>query len=237
VSKTVVVLGAAGRTGRLIVEEALRAGHRVTAAVRAPEKFTIAGPEPRVAQAPEKLADPRVRETPEKVAVTSPGPRVARADVRDPDSLREAIRGTDAVVSAIGPAGRKSLNLYSDGARAIVTAMRQTGAGRLLAITSVGVRHDDPHFSWWYRSLIRPLGADLYADMGRLEETVRATELDWTFVRPTYLQDREPTGVYRTVDNCTPQNGWRITRGDVARFIVAELDLHRWSRRAPSLAE
>jgi putative NADH-flavin reductase len=224
-SKHVVVLGAAGRTGRLIVEEALRAGHRVTAAVRAPEKFAVTGPDPRTEQAPNQRT------------ATDPGLRVVRADIRDPGSLREAIRASDAVVSAVGPAGRKSGNLYSDGARAIVTAMRETGVGRLLAITSVGVRHDDPHFSWWYRSLIRPLGADLYADMGRLEEIVRATDLDWTFVRPAYLQDRAPTDVYRAVDNSTPANGWRITRGDVARFIVAELDLHRWSRRAPSLAE
>jgi putative NADH-flavin reductase len=66
---------------------------------------------------------------------------------------------------------------------------------------------------------------------------VRDSGLDWTFVRPTYLQDREPTGAYRVTDNSTPKGGWRITRADVARFIVEELDACRWSRRAPSLAE
>ena len=87
------------------------------------------------------------------------------------------------------------------------------------------------------RGLIRPIGANLYADMARMEHIVRDSDLDWTFVRPTYLQDREPTGSYRVTDNTTPQGGRRITRTDVARFIVEELDAHRWSRQAPSLAE
>jgi putative NADH-flavin reductase len=207
-SVNVVVLGAAGRTGRLIVAEALRHGHHVTAAVRNPASV------------------PGI-----------PGLRVRRADVRDADSLRAAIEGHDAVVSAIGAPGRKSTNLYSEGARATVSAMRAGGVDRLLAITSVGVRPDDPHHSWWYRSLIRPLGADLYADMARMERIVRDSGLDWTFVRPTYLQDREPTGRYRATDDSTPEGGWRIARTDVARFIVEELDAHRWSRQAPSLAE
>jgi putative NADH-flavin reductase len=204
----VVVLGAAGRTGRLIVAEALRAGHRVTAAVRTPSAFPDAE-----------------------------GLRVERADVRDPESLRDVIRGRDVVVSAIGPAGRKPANLYSDGARATVAAMRETGVDRLLAITSVGVRPDDPHHAWWYRGLIRPIGKDLYDDMARLEEIVRESPLDWTFIRPTYLQDREPTGPFRVTDNSTPAGGWRITRTAVATFIVEELEARRWSRRAPSLSE
>jgi len=139
-STDVIVLGAAGRTGRLIVAEALTSGHRVTAAVRNPASMPPA-----------------------------PGLRVERADVRDAESLRAVIAGQDAVVSAIGAPGRRADNLYSDGARATVAAMRAGGVRRLLAITSVGVRHDDPHHAWWYRGLIRPIGADLYADMARLE--------------------------------------------------------------------
>jgi len=192
----------------LIVAEALRSGHRVTAAVRNPASIPA-----------------------------TQGLRVERADVRHTASLRAVIQGHDAVVSAIGPAGRRAGNLYSDGARATVAAMQACGVARLLAITSVGVRHDDPHHAWWYRSLIRPIGADLYADMARMEQLVRDSDLDWTFVRPTYLQDREPTGAYRVTNNSTPKGGWRITRTDVARFIVEELEAHRWSRRAASLAE
>jgi putative NADH-flavin reductase len=196
----VIVLGAAGRTGHLIAEEAARAGHHVTAAARSTDGMV-------------------------------------RADIRDEASLRAAIAGHDVVVSAVGPPGRKAGHLYSDGARATVAAMRATGVPRLLALSSVGVRHDDPHAAWWYRALVRPIGADLYADMRGMEDIVRATDLDWTFVRPTYLRDHPPTGTYRVTDNATPPGGWRITRTDLARFIVAELTERHWSRRAPSLAE
>jgi putative NADH-flavin reductase len=75
-STNVVVLGAAGRTGRLIVAEALRSGHRVTAAVRNPASIPA-----------------------------TQGLRVERADVRDTNSLRAVIQGHDAVVSAIGAGG------------------------------------------------------------------------------------------------------------------------------------
>jgi putative NADH-flavin reductase len=142
-SINVVVLGAAGRTGRLIVAEAQRSGHHVTAAVRDPAGIPAA-----------------------------PGVRVERADVRDAESLRAVIEGHDAVVSAVGASGRQAGNLYSDGARAIVSAMQATEVKRLLAVTSVGVRHDDPHHAWWYRGLIRPVGADLYADMARMKQIV-----------------------------------------------------------------
>jgi uncharacterized protein YbjT (DUF2867 family) len=43
-----VVLGATGRTGRLVVEQALAAGHTVTALVRSPEKLPTGSPNLRV---------------------------------------------------------------------------------------------------------------------------------------------------------------------------------------------
>ncbi|MCS7478539.1 NAD(P)-dependent oxidoreductase [Umezawaea endophytica] len=197
----VVVLGAAGRTGRLVVEEAVRAGHEVTAAVRSPAAFTGGG-------------------------------LVVRADVRDPDSVRAAVAGHDVVVSAIGPSGRHAHGLYSDCARALVSA----DVDRVVAITSGGVRDDDPNFSFWYRHLVRPLARDLYGDMRLMEAVLRDSRAEWTFVRPARLLDEEPTGVYRVLDGETPKGGWQVPRADVARFVVEELDARRWSKAAPTIA-
>jgi putative NADH-flavin reductase len=212
----VVIFGANGRTGRLIVEEALRAGHDVTAAVRTPEKF------------------------PPVTVGTSNGQgtlAVVRADVRDPTSVQAAIAGHDAVISAIGPPGRRALGLYSEGARALVTAMKRTGVNRVLAISSAGVRHDDPHLALWYRCVARTLLKELYDDMRLMESIVRESPLDWTFVRSSHLQDKEPTGRYRVQDGETPRGGWKVTRTDLARFIIRELDEHRWSHAAPTVAQ
>jgi putative NADH-flavin reductase len=206
----VIVFGAAGRTGRLVVEEALRAGHEVTAAMRTPVDLP---------------------------PVTGTTPRVERVDVRNPEGVRDAVDGHDAVVSAIGPPGRKPNGLYSQAARSLVPAMTAAGVDRVIAITSGGVHRDDPNFTFWYRHLFRPLVEDLYEDMRLMESTIRASPLDWTFVRPAHLQDQPPTGAYRVRDGGNPEGGWKITRTDVARFIAGELAEHRWSRAAPTLAQ
>ena len=215
----VLVLGATGGSGRHVVEEALRAGHRVTAAVRDPAKF-------RALDVAAGLAD-------DVAARLS----VVRADVRDADSLRSAVGGHDAVVSAIGPPGRRAGGLYSAGARATVAAMEAAGVDRFVGITSAGVRYDDRELAPWYRYLVRPLLSDVYGDMIAMERIVRASSLEWTLVRPVLLVDRDPTDTYRVLDGATPARGRTITRGDVARFIVGELSEHRWSGRAPTLAQ
>ncbi|MYV97585.1 SDR family oxidoreductase [Streptomyces sp. SID3343] len=212
----VIVFGANGRSGRLIVREALNLGHDVTAAVREPARW----------QPP--------------TAEGTPGqgkPNVVRADVRDADSVRSAVEGHDIVISAIGPSGRHAHRLYSDAARALVSGMEGAGVTRLIAITSGGVHHRDPNFPWWYRNLVSSLARELYDDMRLMEAIVRESGVDWTFVRPARLQDEPPTDNYRVLDASNPKGGRKVTRTDLARFIARELDEHRWSHAAPTLAE
>lgn len=214
--RNVLVLGAGGGTGRHVVETALRAGHRVTAGVRDPGKFRALG------------------------AAADLGPErpltVARVDVRDAESLTSAVEGQDAVVFAAGPPGRRAEGIYSQGARAVVAAMARHRVDRFIGVTSAGLRYDDTELALWYRLLVRPLLRELYADMGVMEQIVRASSLDWTLVRPVLLLDRAPTGDYRVLDAATPTRGRTITRADLAHFIVGELDRSEWSRRAPTLA-
>lgn len=212
----IIVFGANGRTGHLVVREALHLGHDVTAAVREPAGWQPPTPE------------------------DSPGmgkSNVVRADVRDAAGVRSAVEGHDVVVSAIGPPGRHARGLYSDAARTLVSAMEAAGVPRLIAVTSGGVHHRDPNFPWWYRNLVTPLVRELYDDMRLMETIVRRSAVDWTFVRPARLQDEPPTGKYRVLDASNPKGGRKVTRTDLARFIARELDEHRWSRAAPTLAE
>ncbi|GAA4881010.1 NAD(P)-dependent oxidoreductase [Actinomycetospora straminea] len=217
VPRHVLVLGAGGGSGRQVVSAALRAGHRVTAGVRDPDRFRALG------LGADLDEDRR--------------PVVARVDVRDGESLAPAVEGQDVVVFAAGPPGRRAEALYSDGARATVAAMERCGVERFIGITSAGVRDDDPELALWYRVLVRPLLRELYADMRAMERTVRASSLDWTFVRPVLLLDRDPTGTYRVLDGTTPARGRTITRADLAAFVVGEVDRPRWSRRSPTLAQ
>lgn len=204
-----VVFGANGATGHVIVEEALRAGHVVTAAVRDPATFRP------------------VRDAPLDVV---------RADIRDLDSVRAAVTGHDAVISAIGPAGRKADGLYSSGACTLVAAMVTGGVGRLVALSSSGARQDDPNHPLWYRVVARTLMGELYGDMRLMEDIVRDSPLDWTFVRPARIVDGPPTGVYRVEDGVNPKGGTSVTRADLARFVVHAVDDNHWSRCFPTIA-
>ena len=118
----IIVFGANGRTGRIIVAKALEAGHEVTAAVRNPEAFSDFHPSTRGS---EKL-------------------HVVKADVNSPASVHAAVRGMNAAISAIGT-GRKPNGLYSNGTRVIVNALIAEHVQRFICISSGGVYHDDPN--------------------------------------------------------------------------------------------
>ncbi|MBW0101627.1 NAD(P)-dependent oxidoreductase [Pseudonocardia sp. KRD291] len=207
---SIVVFGPNGATGRVIVEEALRAGHSVTAAVRRPELF--------------------MKDEPDDVA----RPQIARADVRDLESVRSAIAGHDAVVSAIGPAGARAKGLYSAAAHNLVTAMSDHGPRRLVVLSSAGARRDDPHHALVYRILARTVMNELYSDMRAMEDILRTSTLDWTVVRPGQIVD-EPAGAYEVLDGLTPKGNPSIPRSDLARFVVSQVDNAEWSHKYPTL--
>jgi putative NADH-flavin reductase len=209
---SLVVFGANGATGHLIVQEALRAGHGVTAAVRDPGAF--------------RAVPGELRDAP--LAVT-------RADIRDLGAVRSAVTGHDAVISAIGPRGRHADKLYSEGARTLVTAMRACGVRRLVALSSSGARRDDPNHPLWYRVVARTVMNELYGDMRLMEDIVRDSPLDWTFVRPGRIVDEPPAGTYRVLDGANPEGGTSIPRIDLARFVIRATGDKRWSHRLPTI--
>lgn len=210
----IVVLGAAGRTGRLIVDASLHSGHDTLAIVRSPERADL----PRHA----KL-------------------EIGTSDALDAVSLGRILRADDVVVSAIGPSGRKSDGLYANAAAAVVaatavvTATAGTGSQRFIAITSSGVRSGDPGHPWWYRTFLRPLMRNTYNDMARMESVVAASTLDWTFVRPGRLLDAPATGNYRVEDGTNPPGGVSISRQDLADFVIACIEHDTWNRKHPTI--
>lgn len=207
-TRRLVVLGAGGRTGRLILDSALRDGHRTVAVVRSPER---AGLEPR-----DNL-------------------ELATADARDAGSLRQILRPGDAIISALGPSGRNSDGLYTSVAEAVSAAARDSGAKRFVGITSSGVRTDDPNHPWWYRTILVPLMRNTYGDMRRMESIIAASSLEWTFVRPGRLLDENATGTYRVEDGTNPRGGVAVPRADVADLVVTCALGPEWSRQHPTI--
>lgn len=77
---------------------------------------------------------------------------------------------------------------------------------------------------------------ELYDDMREMEAIVSASTLDWTLVRPAYLTNQPGRGRWRVLDKVNPRRGWRISRHDLATFLIDQLDSAEWSRRHPTLA-
>ncbi|WP_315503512.1 NAD(P)H-binding protein [Actinomyces radicidentis] len=195
----VVVFGAAGPTGELLVRQALAWGLEVVAVTRRAGAYPLSH---------DHLT-------------------VARADATDPSQVEAAVAGADAVVSVLGTRySRGPITLYSTSARAIIAAMSRHGVRRLVATSSSAANPwVDPGWSWIERNVARRildrLGATLYEDMRRMEQIVRASNLEWTIMRPLGLANMEaPTQYAVRVDHIA---GKQTARRDLASAILDEL--------------
>jgi uncharacterized protein YbjT (DUF2867 family) len=205
--KKILVLGATGGTGRWIVSQALARGYEVVALVRSLEK-----------------------------ARDLKGAKLVVGDARDARSLREALKGVDAVVSALGtPASPfREVTLLSEVTRALVEAMKAAGVSRLVAITGMGAGDSRGHGGFVFDKLIFPLLLrKVYADKDRQEAIVRQSGLDWVLVRPVVLNDKTGSGTVRALTDLSEVHGGTISRQDVASFVLDQVSDERWLRQAP----
>lgn len=106
----ITILGANGKTGTLLVEQALAAGHEVTALVR------------------------RVG-----AAVNRPHLSVVRGDATDADAVAAASQGADVVISALGQGSKKS-SLMTDAVTAVIAASKASGFKRFILLSGVMVK-------------------------------------------------------------------------------------------------
>jgi putative NADH-flavin reductase len=149
--------------------------------------------------------------------------------------LRAAIPGHDALLSALGIRSLRASTLLSDATREIVGTMQAQGVRRIICESSLGVGETrgqlGPLYSWL---LIPLLLRHVFADKERQEAIIRATALDWTIVQPAALTNGPRTGTYR-VGACAGRLFPRISRADVAHFMIEELEHARHVRHVAPL--
>lgn len=191
------IFGATGATGTSLVGQALAAGHDVTAVVRDPARLTLA---------PGRQA------------------RVITADVMDPAAISLAVADADAVLTVIGPRGTGPTTVSRDSVSSIIQAMRKNGVRRLLAVTGSIVA--DEGESPYLRYLIKPIARRTFlrhvtADMRGAEQEIRASDLDWTILRPPSLSDKPSPGSYRTAVDRSLPHAFTIPRADLAACMLS----------------
>jgi len=190
------IFGATGGTGTQLAEQALAAGHEVTAVVRDPARLAIP---------------------------SHPCLQVVTANIMDPASIRPAVTGADAVLTAVGPRSAGPSTVMADSVRSIAAAMDKAGTRRLLALS--GSIAADGGEGLFLRYLLKPLARRTFlrhvcADMRQAEAEVARTGLDWTVVRPPQLTDRPATGKYRTAAERDVPRGFRVSRADLASYML-----------------
>ena len=203
----VIVFGGTGSIGRLVVEQAIEQGDDVTLFTR--DRAAVRQPDPRV--------------------------HVVEGNVFDAQALAPVLAGHDAVVITLG-GGRKG-GVRARGTAAIIEAMRATEVRRLVVQSTIGVGDSREQLNFfWKRLMFGLLLRGAYADHVEQERQTRASGLDWTIVRPGSFTDGPRTGSYRRGFGPQEKTTLKVSRADVAEFVVEQLTDDTWLRQAPSLA-
>jgi putative NADH-flavin reductase len=204
----VALLGGTGRIGGLLLAQALESGHEVTVLARNTDALTAAG-----------------------------GLTVINGDATDAQAVAATVDGSEAVLSALGPRGAKAPSLLESAARNTVVAMGKAGARRLICVSAAGAFIDsDPNMNAVVKFILPKIFATQFADVRAMEQVIRASDLDWTLVRPTRLVNSGLTQKYRTAPDYASPGGRKISRADVAHFIGTVLEQDAWLKAAPALA-
>jgi uncharacterized protein YbjT (DUF2867 family) len=206
----ILVLGATGATGRLIVGKALAEGHDVVALVRSKAK-----------------------------AENLTGAELVEGDARDAAALTSAIAGCDAVVSSLGTAMSpfREVTLLSTATQALVGVMERQNIRRLVCITGLGAGDSRGHGGFFFDRLFLPLLLrKVYEDKDRQEDAIRGSTLDWTIFRPMVLTDKPARGGIKALTDLSGVHGGTIARADVADFVVQQLTADTWLRKSPLIS-
>jgi putative NADH-flavin reductase len=210
------IFGANGSTGRILTEQALAAGHTVTAFTRHADGFPIRH---------ERL-------------------QVLQGDALDLAAVETAVTGQDAVLSSLGTRySRKPITLYSAGVANIVQAMHDHGVSRLVcvssSVTDPVTRSEDTGGGVVFEKVLKPfitnvIGKTMYADLLRMEELVSTSDLDWTIVRPSGLFDTPTVTEYRLAEGFLPEHF--TSRADLAACMLQQAASDQYRRKILAVA-
>jgi putative NADH-flavin reductase len=209
----VAIFGASGVTGKLLTQRSLAAGYQVTALLRNPKKF---------------LTHDRLN--------------VIQGSVFEPSPVRQTIEGADVVLSALGANSLRKEDVLERAVPQIIAAMQHAATQpkpihRIIVLGSAGALPDSlgkqPAWRRWivqnilYNTLLKWPVASQISQWNNLSHS----DLDWTMVMPPMLTNTPARGTYRIDGDALPPNGSRISREDVADFMMQQINSPQWIRK------
>jgi hypothetical protein len=215
----ILVLGATGPTGILLVREALAAPwkHTVVLYVRSPEKI------------PEDIS-------------THPAVTVVKGELDDVHAISTAMDGIQAVVSALGPSVKRgpfhpSGTPLAHGYSHIITAMSSHNVKRLIALGTASITDPNDKFSYQFWVLVNgvaTLARNAYKDVVAIGGVIRGegAELEWTIARVPVLTDQQSGEVTAGYVGDGKARIY-LSRLAFAVFVLGELEQKQWIHKAP----
>ncbi len=204
-----IIFGATGTIGRQLVLQALAMGHQVTAFVRDPAR----------------MAD-----------IQHTNLTFATGDAFSATDVRKAMQGQDAALVALG-AGRKG-GIRAEGTKNVLEAMQQTGVRRLVCQSTLGCGDSQGNLNFFWKNVM--FGwflKDAFLDHELQERHIRNSAVDWTIVRPAAFTDGPATGQFRHGFPAKDRSiTLKISRADVAMFMLSQLDSDLYLRKTPGLS-
>ncbi|AYD48100.1 NAD(P)-dependent oxidoreductase [Arachidicoccus soli] len=215
----ILILGATGRTGRLIVEEAIKQGHALNVLVRDIHKIPFDSKSINVFQ----------------------GTPARRED------LAAAMQGCDLLISALSIARASDApwsklitpeNFISECVKNIIAEAGQQNIQRLISISAWGVGDTNKDIPFWLRWLIKHTNLrPVYAEHESQEKLLAASSLQWTAVRPVALNDAKKIKTLKISFNNLPKPSLYISRHSVAKFIVDIIKSNGYVCKSPTISE
>lgn len=205
----VALFGASGATGKLLTQRCLGLGYDVTALLRTPDPFPYA----------------------DQV-------RVVKGDAFSAAAIAETLVGADVVLSALGARSLKKEDVLERAVPLIVAAMEKTGPKRIVALGSAGALPTSlDKQPAWRRWIVQKIVYNTFlkypvASQISQYKTLSGSGLDWTMVMPPMLMNVDGRGLaeVRVDRDALPRGGSRISRADVADFMMAQLTSEAFGR-------
>jgi putative NADH-flavin reductase len=207
----ITIFGATGETGRQLVEQALAAGHEVVAYVRNPSKLHINH---------EHL-------------------KVIQGELADEPLIESAVSGADSVISALGPRGASKNKPITEGMQNIITAMKKQNVRRLVITSTLSAKDLNDPLNFRTKAmvnLVKVTMRDAYKEIVSTAETVRNSDLDWTIVRLTMLNNNPKSGKVKVGYVGKGEVGTWISRADLAEFLLRQVQDTKYLRQAPAIS-
>jgi putative NADH-flavin reductase len=203
----VAIFGASSASGKLLVEKALVKGYEVTAFVR--------------------------NET--KLGITNPHLKVICGDALNAAQVEEAVKGTDAVLSTLGPRGKPAV-MTAQSTRNIVDAMEKHDVKRLVVVSVAGIPvAQDQRGKNFISSLIKLFLKDVFVDRENQLAVLESSKVEWIAVRVSRLTDDVAKGWVKPFFG-NPSPSLKVTRSDLADFMLDQLTSDQWMRQAPIIS-